>query len=133
MTATNEYGEIRMQFYVVTDGHDQMESAVQAFLATTSAYGQRPLDLVFTDNPGADAAWFASQIPSIQASQDRLDELAASSNTAGSADDSNVPTIDLSRVAVSRGATSINSSSAARKLRVRCTTTANSSATACQD
>jgi len=50
VTATNEYGEIRMQFYVVTDGHDQMESAVQAFLATTSAYGQRPLDLVFTDN-----------------------------------------------------------------------------------
>lgn len=61
----------------------------------------------------ADAAWFTSQIPSVQASQDRLDELATSNNTAGSADDSNVPTIDLSHVTVSRGATSINASSAA--------------------
>ena len=80
VTATNEYGEIRIQFYVVTDGHDQMESAVQAFLATTNAYGQRPLNLVFSDNPTADDEWFKSQIPSIQASQDRLDEAASTEN-----------------------------------------------------
>ena len=80
VTATNEYGEIRIQFYVVTGGHDQMESAIQAFLATTNAYGQRPLDLIFSDNPAADDEWFKSQIPSIQASQDRLDEATSTEN-----------------------------------------------------
>ena len=109
VTATNEYGEIRIQFYVVTDGHDQMESAIQAFLATTNAYGQRPLDLIFSDNPAADDEWFKSQIPSIQASQDRLDE-ATSTENASNAD---ADPIDLSHVTVSRGATAINSSSAA--------------------
>ena len=111
VTATNEYGEIRIQFYVVTDGHDQMESAIQAFLATTNACGQRPLNLVFSDNPTADDEWFKSQIPSIQASQDRLDEAASTENDGGAG--AGLPSVDLSQVTVSRGAASINTSSAA--------------------
>ena len=104
VTATNEHGEIRIQFYVVTDGHDQMESAIQAFLATTNAYGQRPLDLIFSDNPAADDEWFKSQIPSIQ-----LDEATFTEN----ASNADADPIDLSHVTVSRGATAVNSSSAA--------------------
>ena len=88
-----------------------MESAVQAFLVTTNSYGQRPLDLVFSDNPAADDEWFKSQIPSIQASQDRLDEAASTENATNAESDPSA--IDLSHVTVSRGAASINTSSAA--------------------
>ena len=40
VTATNEFGEIRIQFHVVTDGHDQMEDQIKKFLHTLQEFGQ---------------------------------------------------------------------------------------------
>jgi hypothetical protein len=40
ITATNEVGEIRVQFHVVTDGHDQMKSQIAALLDTLRVYNQ---------------------------------------------------------------------------------------------
>ena len=34
ITGTNTLGEVRVQFHVVTDGHDQMIGQIQALLAT---------------------------------------------------------------------------------------------------
>ena len=36
ITATNEVGEIRIQFHVVTDGHDQMTRAIANFIETSN-------------------------------------------------------------------------------------------------
>ena len=58
VTATNEYGEIRVQFHIVTDSHEQMSAAIAAFRQTTEAYGQPPVKLFSTDNPSADKAFF---------------------------------------------------------------------------
>jgi hypothetical protein len=35
VTATNEHGEIRIQFHIVTDSHEQMSAAIAAFRQTT--------------------------------------------------------------------------------------------------
>ena len=46
-----QIGEIRIQFHVVTDGHDQMRNSIQAFLDTMNAYGQPNVELLTTDKP----------------------------------------------------------------------------------
>ena len=50
ITATNEIGEIRIQFHVVSDGQDQFNAAIAAFIDTCNNYGQAPPELFFTDN-----------------------------------------------------------------------------------
>ena len=76
ITATNEVGEIRIQFHVVTDGHDQMIAPIEALLETMNAYGQDPTELLTTDKPAEDKAFFQTIIPSLKATQDRLDQAA---------------------------------------------------------
>ena len=41
VTATNNYGEIRVQFHVVTDGQDQTESAIKEMRETLAATRKR--------------------------------------------------------------------------------------------
>ena len=67
ITATNEFGEIRLQFHVVTDGHDQMLAQIQAMLDTMEQYGQPPTKVFFTDNPKHDAKFMFAAIPSLRA------------------------------------------------------------------
>ena len=76
ITATNEIGEIRIQFHVVTDGHDQMIGPIRAFLDTMNAYGQMPTKVLTTDKPADDKAFFMSLIPSLKATQNELDRAA---------------------------------------------------------
>ena len=54
ITATNEVGEIRVQFHVVTDGHDQMKSQIVALLDTLRVYNQPQPILLTTDKPSDD-------------------------------------------------------------------------------
>mmetsp|Transcript_13267 Transcript_13267/g.33624 ORF Transcript_13267/g.33624 Transcript_13267/m.33624 type:complete len:97 (-) Transcript_13267:146-436(-) len=63
ITATNELGEIRFQFHVVTDGHEQMVASIAVSRVTQNAYGQPPVELLFTDKPTEDKAFFEEQIP----------------------------------------------------------------------
>jgi hypothetical protein len=42
VTAMNEFGEIRIQFHVYTDSHEQMTAVLEAFKHTTEALGQQP-------------------------------------------------------------------------------------------
>jgi hypothetical protein len=53
-----QVGEIRVQFHVVTDGHDQMIAPINALLATMNAYGQEPPELLGTDKPAEDKGFF---------------------------------------------------------------------------
>ena len=41
VTATNEVGEIRIQFHIVKDGHNQMLQALHEFQSTVKQYGHR--------------------------------------------------------------------------------------------
>lgn len=61
-----QFGEIRLQFHVVTDGHDQMRAPIKAFLATMNTYGQPDVDLLTTDNPYFDKSFFHEVIPSLK-------------------------------------------------------------------
>jgi len=73
ITATNEHVEIRIQFHVVSDSQDQLVEAVNDFLATSRAYGQEEPALLFTDKPMEDKRFFLQHMPSLQATQDKLD------------------------------------------------------------
>ena len=75
ITATNHVGEIRVQFHVVTDGHDQMTSQIETLLETLRAYGHKMPELLTTDKPAEDKAFFQTTIPSLKIKQRELDML----------------------------------------------------------
>ena len=75
ITGTNELGEIRVQFHVVTDGQDQFEQPLEELIKTLNAYGQRLPDLFFTDQPSVDKQFFLRMIPSLREFQDKLSGL----------------------------------------------------------
>ena len=81
VTATNEVGEIRIQFHVVTDGHDQMQRTIEAFNDTSSQYGQPPTSLLFTDKPSEDKKFFFSMFPGLHTMQAAFDKATASFST----------------------------------------------------
>ena len=68
ITAVNEYGEIRIQFHVVTDAHEQMSNALSAFEDTVQKLGHAPLQLLCTDKPTEDGKYFCQNIPSLRTS-----------------------------------------------------------------
>ncbi|CAJ1964154.1 unnamed protein product [Cylindrotheca closterium] len=73
ITITNEIGEIRMQFHVVTDDHEQFRPSLLAFLNAVKSYGQHDLELVFTANVHADRHFYLDTFPSLLEAQGRLD------------------------------------------------------------
>jgi hypothetical protein len=75
ITGTNERGEIRVQFHVVTDGHDQFMAPIMALRETLNAYGHVHPQLFVTDQPSVDKEFFLKAFPSLQAKQDQLDRL----------------------------------------------------------
>ena len=54
VTALNEFGEVRIQFHVFSDGHDQMVTALKAFEKTRTEFGLPGVHLFLTDDPGRD-------------------------------------------------------------------------------
>ena len=77
ITATNDQGEIRVQFHVVTDGHDQFHGPIAELIKTLNAYGQVHPQLLCTDNPAGDNAFFKSVFQSLADKQAAFDSLAA--------------------------------------------------------
>jgi hypothetical protein len=75
VSATNEIGEIRIQFHIVTDGHEQMVHAIREFHKTTVAYGQCHTKIVFSDKPAEDFAFFCNGLPGVMAFQKQLDAM----------------------------------------------------------
>jgi len=65
VTACNELGEVRLQFHVVTDSHEQMMNALAAYRETIMLLGQEMPEIVFTDNPASDYYFFCEQLPSL--------------------------------------------------------------------
>jgi hypothetical protein len=63
---------VRLQFHVVTDGHDQMEAPLQAFVDTLNALNQPQPELVCTDNVNGDREFFMRLLPSLRAMQAKL-------------------------------------------------------------
>ena len=75
VTVTNEFGAIRLQFHTVTDGHNQMNQAVSAFVSSAHEYGQSLPEVAATDNPSRNQQWLYDLIPSLKHTQQRLDDL----------------------------------------------------------
>jgi hypothetical protein len=72
VTATNELGEVRLQFHVVTDGQDQMLEAIARFKRTIEAYGQAGPRYVFTDKPTEDHPFFSQQFDSVAKTEEEM-------------------------------------------------------------
>ena len=64
---------MRLQFHVVTDGHDQMEAPLQAMVDTLNALNQPQPELVCTDNVPGDKEFFLRMLPSLRARQAELE------------------------------------------------------------
>ncbi|CAJ1958310.1 unnamed protein product [Cylindrotheca closterium] len=94
ITVTNEIGEIRLQFHVVTDDHEQFRPSLIAFLETVKAYGQNPLELVFTDNVQADRQFYLDTFPSLAEAQARLDRIVTGGNEESGDEQDNTCTVD---------------------------------------
>lgn len=104
VTATNNYGEIRVQFHVVTDGQDQTESAIKEMRATLAAYGQKMTTRITSDKPAEEKAFFLRVMPELQIIQDDLNAAVPRPPTGDAA----YFDIDLSRVSVGKSALQIN-------------------------
>lgn len=74
---TNEFGAIRLQFHILTDGNKQMNKAVSAFVNTAQEYGQHLPEVASTDNPSRDQNWLYDVTPTLRSTQQRLDALTA--------------------------------------------------------
>lgn len=73
VTALNEYGEVRIQFHVYTDGHDQMATSLKAFDKTTTDFGLPEVHLFLTDDPTRDKLFFPRMLESLQKQQELFD------------------------------------------------------------
>ena len=73
VTALNEYGEVRIQFHVYTDGHDQMATSLKAFDKTTTDFGLPEVHLFLTDDPARDKLFFPRMLESLQKQQELFD------------------------------------------------------------
>ena len=101
VTATNEIGEVRIQFHVFTDSHEQMKAALEAFHHTTQSLGQPPVKYFWTDNPTGDKGYFLEQIPSVRTRQDQLDELCNKDNAkSATTTSSRLPSYDYDSIDV---------------------------------
>ena len=61
----NELGEVRMQFFLYSDSHDQMVTALQAFNDTNASLGIPGPRHFVTDNPAGDSNFFKRLLPSL--------------------------------------------------------------------
>ena len=89
ITGMNEIGEIRFQFHIHTDSHDQMVAALEAFKVTVRKLGMNGPKYFVTDNPRADAAFFLSIFESLREEQQRLSNEYAVVDAMPSLDDEN--------------------------------------------
>ncbi|KAL7532434.1 hypothetical protein ACHAXR_005774, partial [Thalassiosira sp. AJA248-18] len=78
VTALNALGEVRMQFHVYTDSHEQMMAALEAFKGTLTNLGLPGVKLFVTDNPVGDEKFFKESLPSLQEQQQIFDEALSS-------------------------------------------------------
>ena len=80
MTGTNEYREVRLCAFSVTEAHDQLEPAVLAMVQTMDNYGQQKIELATTDNAPRDHSFLVEKVPSLKGTQDQLDHYAQDLN-----------------------------------------------------
>eukprot|EP00986_Skeletonema_menzelii_P017125 scaffold17631_cov148-Skeletonema_menzelii.AAC.1 len=99
VTAMNEFGEIRIQFHVYTDSHEQMTAALEAFKRTTESLGQPPVKYFWTDNPIGDRGYFLEQIPSLRDNQDALNAM-CNEESGDASNAANLPMYDYKSIEV---------------------------------
>ncbi|KAL7491648.1 hypothetical protein ACHAWT_002097 [Skeletonema menzelii] len=74
VTALNGRGEIRVQYHVCTESHEQMISALQAFERTRISLGLPGCKHIFLDNPYKDRSLFLTHLPSVREQQEKYNK-----------------------------------------------------------
>ena len=80
ITVKNDFKEIRSQFVVFGESHDQIRPPLQALRATMDSYGQAGPKLAFTDNPRRDSDLLISTFDSLAKAQETYDIVANEDN-----------------------------------------------------
>ena len=80
VTGLNQYGEVRLQFHIYTDSHEQMLSALEAFENTRDMLGFPGVRHIIGDNPRKEKALFLSTMPSVKEQQQKYDSQTLPSN-----------------------------------------------------
>jgi len=91
VTAVNGLGEVRIQFHVYTDSHEQMKSALEAFKLTTNELGLPEVRIFFTDNPAADHKFYPKELPSLQVQQEKYDDMCNNDAISSTEDEDSMP------------------------------------------
>ena len=117
ITATNGDGEVRLQFLVPTDAHDQLIGPMKAYLNSADALGQVQPKYVVTDNVPRDRPFMLETCASLRKTQEHLDNVAAELNERDKKESSNRTTNqiiqDISDVVASKVGDYENSGEAA--------------------
>lgn len=66
VTGTNEYTEIRLQHFAVSDAFDQMRQQLKELQTSVKAFGQAPIRMVKVDNPAQVKALYEATMTTIQ-------------------------------------------------------------------
>ncbi|KAL7535665.1 hypothetical protein ACHAXR_006652, partial [Thalassiosira sp. AJA248-18] len=74
VSGMNGIGEIRVQFHVYTDSHDQMVTALESFKRTNITLGMAGPSFFVTDNPKKDDRFIKERFESIRKQQELLDD-----------------------------------------------------------
>ena len=90
VTIMNECNEIRSQFFVPTDAHDQYEAPLASMMETFQQYGHDGPKYAYTDNPSRDATFLLEHLPSLRAMQDEIDLKFNEANNNNARDESGV-------------------------------------------
>lgn len=69
VTATNDYGNNRIQFLVTSDAHKQMEAAFEGFNKAKDENGYPSLQLVSTGNPTRDKVYLVKKLTTFRVHQ----------------------------------------------------------------
>lgn len=73
VTGLNSIGEVRIQFHIYSDSHEQMLSALQAFEKTRKAMGFPGVTHIVGDNPRKEASLYLASMESVREQQNMYD------------------------------------------------------------
>eukprot|EP00956_Cyclotella_meneghiniana_P003609 scaffold4428_cov57-Cyclotella_meneghiniana.AAC.1 len=71
-TKTNECGEVRLQYHVVSDSHEQSVAPLEAFKQTSMEYGLPLPRIIHTDDPSRDCNFYLNSFESLQLEKQRM-------------------------------------------------------------
>ena len=98
MSGLNEHGDLILCHAAVTDGHDQLNAALDGLNETREQYGFDPIELVLTDKPSDEVNFFEHKFPAVKALRESVNAQHGGQAQGGVVEGNGLPNIDTSRM-----------------------------------